>query len=464
MSKTVIDEFVMSVGLDPKDFLQGAATLNQTVGTTKKHINELGEEVKVTNKVVFAGQKETQEGNKKTAESFGNVTKEIFKLTSAFLGVSAIKSAVSEITKADSALGRMGRNLNLLPGDIKAFEGVAKQFNISSDTIDSAFENTANVIAKYQTQGILDPTFLEGMGRAQIDYGKFLSGTTTDIERFIMVQDALNKAIESGRMTRMGAINVGGMMGYDPQVVTMMIETKDHLLEMVDAYKKLNNVTKEDTQLSDFRNRAWTAFTGEIESAWRASINGLTNFLAATVPAAVLRAQGHTAFSSGGQVYEQAVSHVSSGKFPAGYGTPSAPSSAPSAPSSTPSAPSGKPSAPSSAPSRKRFGYNDLHRYVTKGSTEAPPPPSWKMVDDIPTKSAAYAARIAAANQHGQQYQSFVSNSGASNTSSSTSSTTIGAVNINAGNASGRDIAGFLTSDKIGTMAQNNSFNSGTRP
>jgi len=306
MGATVIDELIVSLGLDASQFNKGQKEAvdaldktEKTAGTTSKHMQEEG---------------------KKAAGFFSAIKGEVFALTGAFLGLSALKSATTEITRADSALGRLGRTLNLAPTDLKAFEGVAQKYGSSAEDMDSAFQHTADVIAQFRTRGKIDPDFLFNLGQAQIDYAKFFAKETDDIERFKMVADGLNESIESGRRTRAEAMTIGEGMGYSRETVTMMIETKGKLDSLIASYKELNKVTEADTIAAQVRTEAWNTFTGAVENAYRAALNGVTQLMSAEAGVAKEREKGKQGvFASGRtwygatQVFEQAPSQVSSG-------------------------------------------------------------------------------------------------------------------------------------------------------
>ena len=96
MSKTVIDTLVVALGLELKDFEAGGKDVAQITEAIKKKLSGVGEAIDAVGEKQDKNNKNTQASNKKTGESFGSVTNSIYKLTAAFLGVSAVVDAWSE--------------------------------------------------------------------------------------------------------------------------------------------------------------------------------------------------------------------------------------------------------------------------------------------------------------------------------------------------------------------------------
>lgn len=282
MAAQVLDEFVVKLGFDVAALSKGQAeTLSRLDGLEKKADHT---------------RRSVQESGKGMGETFSAVRNQVFALTSAFIGFNALKTAVVDITKADAALGRLSRNLGAAPKDLKAFQGVAAKFGSSAEDMSDAFQHTADVIAEFRNQGTVSPAFLFNMGQAQIDYTKFFAKETDDIERWKMVQTGLNDAIDSGRRTRAEALLIGQGMGYSPATVTMMIETKGRIDDLVAAQAKLNEVNDADTAQAQIRAEAWNTVTNTMEHYYRSAINGVTELMSAEARAARVK-EGQTPWS-----------------------------------------------------------------------------------------------------------------------------------------------------------------------
>jgi len=269
MAATVIDELVVSLKLDPSNFVQGQKSANEALGASERQADKFN--------------KKTQDAGKKTAEVFNKVKNGIFALTGAFIGLSAIKTFVSDTTRADASLGRLGRNLSLASADLKAFEGVGARYGSSAEDMDAAFQHTADVIADFRNRGAIDPNFLFNLGLLQVNSAKFFDTATTDMQRFTIIQDALNHSIESGVRTREQALRLGMGLGYSQQTITMMLETKDVLADLIAKQKEMNTVSEADTMLAQARVNIWQNLTNTLEGYGRALLNTLS---ASMLPAA----------------------------------------------------------------------------------------------------------------------------------------------------------------------------------
>lgn len=263
MGATVIDELVVSLKLDPTNFIQGQKSANEALGATERQSEKFN--------------KQARESGLKTADVFNKVKNGIFALTGAFIGLGAIKSFVTDTTRADASLGRLGRNLSIATADLKAFEGVGARYGSSAEDMDAAFQHTADVIADFRNRGYIDPSFLFNLGMLQVDSAKFFDSATNDIERFKMVQESLNRSVESGLRTREQALRLGMGLGYSQETITMMIETKNVLDDLIAKQKEMNAVTESDTMLAQARSNAWKDLTNTFEGFGRTLLNILTS-------------------------------------------------------------------------------------------------------------------------------------------------------------------------------------------
>lgn len=284
MAAQVLDEFVVKLGFD-------VAALSKGQAETDKKLDGLEKRATKTRKSV-------QDDGKLMGETFDAVKGRLFALTSAFIGFNALKNATVEITKADTALGRFSRNLNIAPERLKAFQAIASKYGSSAEDISGAFSHIADVMATKKMSGTVDQGLLYGMGQAHIDYTKFFDTAINDIDRFKMVQEGLNRAVDEGRMSRTDALNMGAKMGFTEQQVTFMLETKGKLDELTEAQTRLNKVTGADITQAQIRTDAWNNLTNMAEHYHRVVLNGVTEVMSAEARAAREK-EGQTPWSMG---------------------------------------------------------------------------------------------------------------------------------------------------------------------
>ena len=273
MSATILDELVVSIGLDVHQLLQSQKE-------ALSRLDELEKKALTTAKVVSQADKDQAKVEKDAAAQASKIAKEqaannknqvsgleiakraVFALTTAYLGFNAIKTATVEITKSDVALDRFAKGIDTPINKIKALESAVQDFGGSQEDVDSALLNSANVIAKMHNGMMPSADFNLGMGRLHIEPGLYLNAAN-ELDRFRIVQDAVNASVKAG-MTQNEAIDYAGRMGYNRTLVSIMLQQNKELDASIAKYEKLNQLSKLDTMAAESRTAAWNTFTNAI--------------------------------------------------------------------------------------------------------------------------------------------------------------------------------------------------------
>ena len=263
MGTKTIDEFVVAIGLDVKSLTAGQKT-------AFTRLDELEQKSDKTRKTV-------QSSGKAMGESFAGVTGELFKLTGAFIGMSAFKNATVEITKADAALGRLSKNLGVDPRHLKAWEGVANAYGSSADDIDAAFQRTNDVVTKWRVMGATPgDAFFKGAGLLGLDQSKFFADDTKDEERLVMLQKVFTEYAATNKEGRAGALVLAESMGYTRQTAQMLLDTNGILDDQLQKYQAIANLDDASTKNAIIRDQAWKSLQQTVEGVYRSMLDGMT--------------------------------------------------------------------------------------------------------------------------------------------------------------------------------------------
>ena len=140
MGMTVVDALVVTLGLDAAAFKRGKAEASQA---TKKLT---AEEARAA--------KEIEDRNKRVAESFKGLRREVLALVSLFtagLGIKGLADFTSDTIKGAIATGQLSRELGMVPGELRAVEKSFDRLGASAGDADEALKGIQEQAAKLKS-------------------------------------------------------------------------------------------------------------------------------------------------------------------------------------------------------------------------------------------------------------------------------------------------------------------------
>jgi hypothetical protein len=234
MAATVIDSLFVTLGLDAKGFLAGK---DQATQATKKLSAE-------ENKAA----KETEERNKRAAESFKKVRNEVLALLAIFTAGMGLKQFTESTINSAVNLGYMAKNLQMSTRDLSAWQRAAERAGGSAEGITSALQDSQQQIAGFRLGKVSDSIqmFLRFGGKT----GDLKDGNTYLLARAKIVQDLFN--VDPAR-----AKYVSQAMGISDEEFNFIKQGPQAILALVDAQEKNSAITeKQATQAVKLKN-AW---------------------------------------------------------------------------------------------------------------------------------------------------------------------------------------------------------------
>lgn len=222
---TLVDAFLVTVGLDTSSFVKG---------------QKAGEEAyKKTKDSAVATGKSIEDSSKKAAEGINKITKEVLGLFAVLLGTRSVKDFVSDIMSADAALGRFAYNLQQSPQDISAWQQASQRMGGSAEATAQTFERMGQALYNLHRNGQMMPMEF-GQLEAATHKNINLNGTQQDI--MLGIADAAHQLAQVDP-TRAHFLLSG--MGIDDATANVMIKYGAGLKAYLQALKQ--NAPSDDT-------------------------------------------------------------------------------------------------------------------------------------------------------------------------------------------------------------------------
>lgn len=219
---TIIDEFLIEVGLDPKKYESGRKRI---VENNKK----LQQDSTKTNKFL-------QHGAKQTAEGFNSMRGAAMRLSLALVGATGVTAFTKNMLKSDAATGRFAGNIGMLTGEVAAWEGAIGRVGGKSEEVTNALQTLSRIWWDYKLLG-------------QSEAGAGLMGlniTPHDLEN---PGEAMLKIAEAAeRLGRPELYTRLQRLGFSNDTINLLSKGRVELEAILEEQRALNPVTQQNAQ------------------------------------------------------------------------------------------------------------------------------------------------------------------------------------------------------------------------
>ena len=262
---TVIDTLLVALGFELTDFKKGQKEAQEGLKKTSEESAKRAKEIEAKAKVM--------------AEAYKKVRQEVIGMIGALVSTSAIKSFVERVVTTDAATKRLADNLGVSIEKLTAWQALGKQFGGSAEDIAGAFQNINRIVQGLATgtggtDAIAPLTKLLG-GE---DLAVFISRATTAEERMKLLQRAIARA-----PNRQNALTWAQQAGFTEQTFTVMKEINDKLDELLPKAEKAAAVTEEQGEMAKRLATAWNEAYQAVENFGRAILYTVTPALEAVL-------------------------------------------------------------------------------------------------------------------------------------------------------------------------------------
>jgi hypothetical protein len=238
---TVIDSFVVELGLDPAKFTKGQ---QQAFDSAKKLEDQQTRSAK-----------NIEYGSDRAGAAIGELRTQALQLFAVFTGGKGAFEFVKDLTNADAAVGRVSRNIGVSEQVISKWQGVARVFGGDAKGMAQSFTSISDAFAGWQigkvSPLIADLRAISTAGGKIIDVNKGVEQSMFDLA------ENLKTIHDSGPDGPARAGLLGRSVGLDPALYDAMITGK--LPQILAAIQKIGGATKESADAAGELERRWNA-------------------------------------------------------------------------------------------------------------------------------------------------------------------------------------------------------------
>jgi len=266
---SLIDEFVVELGLDPKKFIKGKKEIDEA---WRKMQSDAEDRVK-----------RAEEHADKISNAFSMITRKALTFGALLAGGHTLESFVQHVVQGDAALGRMALTLGINATELKSWQTAAELMGGSAEGISHTIGFLTGEIQGFQVDPSSHTGLLAYMTALRIGFkksnGDFKSGT----ELLLDITNALSK------MDPARAAVFANMFHIDNDTLAMLIRHSKEMPQVLKQASELNKVTDANAASAQALSTSWENATHAIqgffasiirESGVEGAATGLLNWVA----------------------------------------------------------------------------------------------------------------------------------------------------------------------------------------
>lgn len=223
---TVIDSFVVELGLDPSKFTKG----QQAAFDSAKKLEDQQ----------LSSAKNIEHSSGRAADAIAGIRTQALSMLAVLTGGKGLLDFSVGLTNADAKLGRLERNLGISSQTISKWQGLARIMGGDAATMAASFTTISDAFAGWKiglvTPLIADLRAISTAGGKIIDVNKGVEQSFLDLAENLRAINAKDPA-QAGLL--------GRRIGLDPALFDAMIS--GNLEKVLDYVRKIGTVTREDT-------------------------------------------------------------------------------------------------------------------------------------------------------------------------------------------------------------------------
>ncbi|MBN6824306.1 cell wall hydrolase [Methylobacterium organophilum] len=258
---TVVDALVVTLGLDPAAFTKGQKQAADALLKTRQSAVKEGRQIERS--IDSAG------------EAIERLARNALKLFAIFTGGRAIGTFVTDIGKADAAMGRMADRLGVAPGQIAAFDNAVKRIGGSAGEGAASFQRLSDTINELRTTGNSSalPAFarLQGISGQQIRLNGRLEESFGDL-----AEAAKGTAERAGSSTASFLLR---QAGYSEATINLLLQGRAAVEKALSKSARSGLVTKADADAARALGEQYEDLSDKITDFGRKISTALTPVL-----------------------------------------------------------------------------------------------------------------------------------------------------------------------------------------
>lgn len=247
---TVIDELVVTLGLDPSKFTKGQ--------------REALDQFRKDQEAFREGGKKIEDSSRRTTQSLGAIKNQALEMFATLTGGTALIQFQRGIINSDAAVGRLSRNLGQSVADISKWQGAARLTNGSAEQMAATFTSISDAIKGFQV-GVPSPLLaqlrqLQAAGGVAFDPAKL-----NDVNATLLTMAANLERIHARDPALAGLL--GRQIGLDPGLFDLLVRGEQTTAAVLDHIQKIGTATKESAEAA-----------GDLQARWQRALQTIESF------------------------------------------------------------------------------------------------------------------------------------------------------------------------------------------
>lgn len=259
---TLIDAFVVEIGLDPTAFVKGQKEAESSFNKTKD--------------AAVKANKSVEEASKKTADGIKKIAIEALALFAIFAGAKSLTGFISDLVGADAALGRFSKNMGTTPATIAAWQAAAERAGGSAEATAATISKLSDSLMELKVNGKDVPIALRqleasvGM-RVDTDHGPiaYMNGIAAALKKLSAMDPAKAAFLAHG-------------IGIDDATLSIMVKYGAEVGKYIDSLKGFGPTPEQVKAAQDFQEK-WAAITQNIGSFAKTAFRDLAPFIQSVI-------------------------------------------------------------------------------------------------------------------------------------------------------------------------------------
>ena len=255
---TVVDELVVSFGLDPSKFNEGQKSAMQNLRNLQEQSIKSGKEVEAS--------------SAKTIKYFESVKRGALMVGAAVFGGTEAKKIIDGITGMDASTGRLAKTVNMSTEELSAWQGAIKRVGGTSESATATIQGLSGALNQFALTG--QGPFLGVMGMLKIDpYDKNRKFKETG-EILLEIADSVQKLNASD--PALAAATLAMIPGMNQDSINLMINGRKRTEELLDASRRAGTTTRESAKAA----REYQEATADLDQSTQSLSRSLVTLLA----------------------------------------------------------------------------------------------------------------------------------------------------------------------------------------
>jgi hypothetical protein len=252
---TILDELVVSLGLDSRQFATQAAKTETDIARVGRTAIQSGRSLEDvlgrTQAATDRRLKQTVEVGRQSAQQFNKFRVEVVGLFAALATGFGLEKFIRGISSAEAGTGRLSKNLGLSVQELSLWQNAAKLVGGTGEEIGTTFTTLTDQFNKWKTEGGEQPEFIKyfnSLGTSLVDARGNLLAVPELIEkmRTALAANPSSRPMKNTWLTS---------MGIDPATRQILLADAKEFGELMSRASKMNILTPADVDAAKEADR-----------------------------------------------------------------------------------------------------------------------------------------------------------------------------------------------------------------